>query len=411
MSDALARVAELVHDETGIVTPDSQRPALAAALGRVAPGLDAERFLRALDAAADGDALVARLVDEVTIKETYFLREPRELRSIDWPQAVRAAHAGGRDAVRVWVAACATGEEAYSMAMLASEALGTAQPPVTILATDVSGAALARAAAATYTERSLRSVPPELRERHLIDDGGRHVVAPAARALVRFQRHNLLQDPFPPAGETPFDVIACRNVLIYFDGETVERVIGRLEAALRPAGRLILGAADRLSGTARRLDRATRARSAAPRRRRSPTPGPRRRAADRVEDALRAAGGGDLAGALDTVTRVLATDPLNADASFVRGLAELGLGDADAAVTSFRRALYVDPAFGLAAFQLGRAHDARGDERAARRAYGQALRTLGADDRHRAVADGVDLAGVAEACRLRLAAGTTKGAP
>jgi len=100
---------------------------------------------------------------------------------------------------------------------------------------------------------------------------------------------------------------------------------------------------------------------------------------------------------------VLTAEPLNADAYFVGGLAQLGLGDAEAAATSFRRALYVDSSFGLAAFKLGRAHDARGDPRAARRAYEQALRTLDPDDdRHRVILDKVDVGDIAAACRARL---------
>jgi chemotaxis methyl-accepting protein methylase len=413
VTDALTQIAELVHGETGVVISAPQLPALAAALGRVGAEMDGERFLREV-AAGGGAELIDRLVDEVTVKETYFFRELAELRALDWPRLVQAA---GGDAVRIWVSACATGEESYTFAILASEALGTSRPPVTILATDISHAAIGRAAAATYGERAMRNLSPELRERYFAGHAGRYVVDPAVRALVRFAQHNLVKDPTPPRGEGTFDVIACRNVLIYFDGDTVERVIGSFEGALRPAGQLILGAADRLSGTARRLghaalvapvERRRPAAAAAPRALRrplgvaAPAP-PRRRTEDRVEDALWAADAGDLDRALAIIDRVLAVEPLNADAYFVRGLAELGRGDHQAAATSLRRALYVDPSFGLAAFKLGRAHDARGDTKAALRAYEQALRTLDPDDgRHRLMLDKVDVGDVAAACRARL---------
>jgi tetratricopeptide (TPR) repeat protein len=201
----------------------------------------------------------------------------------------------------------------------------------------------------------------------------------------------------------------------------VERVIESLAGSLHDQGQLILGAADRLSGTAGRLgldaspdgERVERRR---PRRELRRPLGlekpahPRRRAEDRIEEALLAADAGDLDAATAKVDGVLDKNPLDADAHFVRGLVEMGRGNPDAAVEALRRALYVDPSFGLAAFQLGRAHDARDDRRAARRAYEQALRTLDpGDERHRVILDQVDLGDVAAACRARLS-GAVAGA-
>lgn len=446
MSEALAQVAALVQRETGIAIRESQLPALAAAIGRAAPGVDAEGLLAEVAGQTGGGAAIGRLVDEVTVKETYFLRELREMQAVDWRALAERARVGGSDTVRVWVSACATGEEAYSFAMLASEAMGSPQPPVSVLATDISTAALERAEAARYSERSLRNVSAELRERYFDREGSQYVARQSLRSLVRFRHHNLVNAPAPPPGEVPFDVIACRNVLIYFDAPTVERVIESLESALRPEGSLILGVADRLSGTAGRLARTALAREPAERRRPRPPgrvlrrplgvedpgsrrpgaaaaqmsqPGqaadrggdgpdevPRRRIEDRIEDALDAADRGELETAIAITGHVLGREPLDADAYFVRGLAELGLGDTVAAVSSLRRALYLDPSFGLAAFELGRAHDAREDHKAARRAYEQALRTLDPDDdRHRVILDQVDLGDIAAACRTRLATG------
>ena len=446
MSDALVQVAELVRQETGIVIKEAQLPALAAALARAAPDVDAKRFLAEIAGRLGAGSWVARLVDEVTVKETYFLREARELQAVDWRALLKRARAGGADTVRVWISACATGEEAYTFAMLASEALGP-RPPVSILASDISTAALELAHAGRYSERSLRNLTPALRTRYFEPEGSQLSVRQSLRSLVRFRHHNLVNDPAPPPGEVAFDVIACRNVLIYFDRPTVERVIGSLESALGPEGVLVLGVADRLSGTAGRLARTSlvspapeRRAPRAPRRvlRRPlglegsgpsgpagasaaasepgkaarvdggdrPDPVPRRRLEDRIEDALEAADKGDLDAAIAISGQLLAREPLNADAYFVRGLAELGLGEAAAAIRSFRRALYLDPSFGLAAFELGRAHDAQGDQKAARRVYEQALRTLDPDDdRHRVILDQVDRADVVAACRARLETG------
>ena len=397
MSGQLAAVAELIGRETGVVVKDAQLPSLAAALERTAPGMGAERFLAEV-AAGTNQPLLHSLSDEVTVGETYFLREPREPDAIDWRGLLDAARESGFGVVRVWVAACSTGEEAYSLAILAS---------------DISKAALAHAeAGADYSERSVRNLSPRLRQRYLSHEQGRYRVKDQLKALVRFRHHNLISDPSPPPGEVPFDVITCRNVLIYFDLPTVQRVLSSLEAALRPEGRLILGAADRLTGTAGNLGRLAvapteeRRRPAQKRSLRRPLgvePGPRRRSEDRIEDALIAANEGDLDGAIERVEALLAADPMLADAYFIRGLVELESGDARAAAASLRRTLYLDPSFGLAAFQLGRAHDSNGDAKAARRAYGQALRTLDADDdRHRAILDQVDIGDISAACRARL---------
>ena len=425
MNDALAQVARLVADETGIVIRDAQLPALAAAVARLGPGLDAERFLLEVNEGASS-GLVARLVDEVTVQETYFFREPRELRGVEWERLAEGARRSGSAKVRIWVSACSTGEEAYTVAILAGEALGSGAPPVDVLGTDVSLRALEAAREARYSSRSLRAVPTELRRRYFADEHGRDAVREGLRSLVRFRLHNLAHDPAPPPGEPPFDVIVCRNVLIYFDGVTASRVIDSLEAALVPGGSLILGAADRLPATIERLDRvASREGFAGPEPASRPKPvrarprrlseatlgaGPARAPEAQIADALRAADSGDLEQAISTAAAVLSEDPLNADAYFVRGLAELGRGDSAAAVGSLRRALYVDPSFGLAAFKLGRAHDTAGDEAAARRAYAQALRTLDPGDRrHRVVLKQVDVEDVAAACRVRLGSDRVRG--
>jgi chemotaxis protein methyltransferase CheR len=424
VSGPLDSVAELVRRESGIQVKESQLGALEAALDRVSPGMDAPRFLAAMDDHAQRPALLGRLIDEVAVQETFFMREPRELEAIDWHRLLATAHARGAAEVSVWVSACASGEEAYSIAVLAAEAFGHGPAPVSILATDISDRALGRAKEAVFSERSMRDVSEGRRERFFAPVGRRSGAGAQLRSMVRFRRHNLVADEMPPAGEAPFDLILCRNVLIYFDAGTVQRVLGSLESALRLEGQLILGASDRLSSSAQRLAEIA-ARPVPIARGRAPRPVPRDRAERlrkplgraggtaatavspqewTVRHALEAANAGEYAAAAEAVERVLADDPLDAEAYFVRGLTELAGGDPGSAIGSLRRALYIDPTFALAAFQLGRAQGERGDARAARRAYGQALRTLDPDDdRHRDLLAGVDVGDIAAACRARLA--------
>jgi tetratricopeptide (TPR) repeat protein len=327
------------------------------------------------------------------------------------------------------VCACASGEEAYSVAMLAVEAFGHERAPVSILATDLSERALARAREALYNERSTREIGQPRRERCFRERGGKSAVGEQLRSLVKFRRHNLIADPAPPLGESSFDLILCRNVLIYFDAANVARVVGSLELALHPGGQLILGAFDRLTISARRfadvaaraaqlarrgtLSPGTAARSCAqgapgaPRDRqdeRARTPSARTRARV-VADARAAADLGRYDEAIDITGEILARDPLDAEAYFVRGLSELAAGDPASARGSLRRALYIDPTFALAAFQLGRAHDLCGQAPAAMRAYRRALRTLDPDDeRYPDLLERVSAGDIAAACRTRLAA-------
>jgi chemotaxis protein methyltransferase CheR len=432
MNDPLERVADLVERESGIQVRESQVAALAAALGRVSQGMDAGRFLGALDDPAQRSALTGRLIDQVAIQETFFMREPSELEAVDWHQLLAAAHARGAGEVNVWVSACASGEEAYSVAMLATEAFGHGCPPVSILATDISMRALRRAEEAAYSERSTRDLSPARRDRFLVREGARSAVGQQLRSLVRLRRHNLVAEPAPPPGEVAFDLILCRNVLIYFGPETVETVVRSLESALQPGGQLILGASDRLTSSARRLGEiaAGESKPAAailtrPPARPAAGAGSRtlRRPLGRTErthggpvakpsafpgrdvsEALEAANGGEYTLAIESADRVLAANPLNAEAYYVRGMSELATDDPAAAVGSLRRALYVDPTFALAAFQLGRAHELRGDAQAARRAYARTLRALDRGDDHSGyLLEQADLGDIAVACRARLA--------
>jgi chemotaxis protein methyltransferase CheR len=406
----ISELAELIEHESGIRLKPNQFPSLRAALERAVPGVGPNAFLAQAVEPFTRRELVERLLDEVTVKETTFLRDREQLEKIDWHGLLGNARARGGDALRVWSAGCATGEEPYTLALLACERLG-ASPPVQILATDLSRAALTAARTARYRARAVRELEPELVDRYFIREGDDLVVDDPLRSLVELQQHNLVRDPAPPPGAEPFDLILCRNVLIYFELATVERVISSLEGALSPGGMLVVGAADALCGTAGRLAAATRTAqwerrpAEAPRLRRPLGRDPARPREQLLAHALDAANRGSADEAVAQASAILADDPLDADAYFLRGMVELETGDATHAAASLRRALYADPSFGLAAFKLGRACDALGDGDAARRAYEQALRTLQPqDDRHELMLQQVDLGDVAAACRARIAA-------
>jgi chemotaxis methyl-accepting protein methylase len=369
----IRRLASLVADEFGFrVARDEQ---LQQALAAAAPGIDGDAFLRLATDPSDGGEALARLIDVLTVKETFFFRDSEQLEAIDFGALLAAARADGCDSINAWVAGCASGEEAYTLALLALQKLG-AGAPIRVLGTDISRTALATAQLGRFRGRSVALIPADLRERWFEQLPENTIGAlPPLRGLIRFSRHNLLADPCMPPGHDRFDLIVCRNVLIYFDRETAVRVVERLTEALRPGGILVLGAADRLPSMAHALE------SRAPR-----PPRPKR-----APQLL----------APSTARRPEIPVP-NAEGHFLDGLRLLETDPREAAA-ALRRALYLDPTFGIAAFQLGRTYEALGDTPAARRTYERAMRTLGGDG-HLQLLEQVEVADIAAAAGTRIKA-------
>ena len=405
---AFTALAALIRDDTGIELAPAQEAALQAAVRRVAPGLAPEAFLRVAASPASRAALMGRLIDEVTVQETTFVRDREQFDRIPWRELAISALNCGRRVVRVWSAGCATGEEPYTLALLAAEHFAPAQPPVDVLGTDISEAALAAAGAGRYRQRAVRGLGPVLLGRYLDRQAdGTYLIGGRLRALVRFRRHNLARDPFPPPGEAPFDLVVCRNVLIYFAAPLAAQVIGSFERSLFPGGCLLLGAADALQRAVQPSppapQREAAARTGSPARHRGQRRDPPASRDEQLAAALAAADHGDPGRAASLAGVVLSADPLDADAHFIRGLVALEAGEPGRAATALRRALYADPSFALAAFTLGRAYDELGDAPAARRAYRQALGLLDPEDhRHELLLQQVDIGDIAAACRARL---------
>jgi chemotaxis protein methyltransferase CheR len=420
MTDTVQQVAELVQRQSGIALGPSRLPALRAAIDRVLPDAVPSELLGLLADPRQGALTLDRLVDEITINETFFMRHRAELDTIPWARLLAESRGRGQSSVRVWSVACASGEEAYSLAILALEALPGEAAPVSVLGTDISQSCLKRATGGHYGERALRHVDPALRDRYFHSRGDQIAeVQSELRQPVRFARHNLVRDPIPPAGEARFDVIVCRNVLIYFDAATAARTASRLRTALCGPGVMVLGASDRLtlptSEFRTRVQQPPERHSAPTRRRvtapshgsvaRTPTLPARRLGDERdpLAQALADADAGRLAAALTGIEPILDADPLNTAALFIQGLVLHAQGDPNAALDSLRRVLYLDPSFVRAAFELGRAQDALGDRAAAHRAYRQALEGLDDGGSGDSVLGQID-EGLADACKVRLAA-------
>lgn len=182
---------------------------------------------------------------ELLIPVTRFFRDPDTFEALRTQviEPLVARRATGQP-VRVWCAGVATGEEAYSVAMLFLEACDRAQrwPALKLFATDVEQTHIELAALGRYPESIDAEVPPELLDRHFSQDGAQRVVRQTLRQCVVFARHDLLNDP----PFTRMDLILCRNALIYFRGEAQTRVLRRLHYALAPQGCLLLGSSEAL---------------------------------------------------------------------------------------------------------------------------------------------------------------------
>jgi len=238
-----AILSALVEERTGLHYDLSELELLAERVsGRATDRgfeslLDYYYFLR-YDAAADAE--FALLADALVVNETYFFRELTSLKVLVGEIVPRLLAQGIKP--RIWCAACSTGEEPLTLAMLLDE-VGLLNQ-VTLVASDISARALSHAQTGVYRRRSLRALPPGVVGRWLHGDEDSMRVAPQIAHAISWHRINLVDDREPPLGS--FDVIICRNVLIYFRDQTIEKVVDRLWQQLRPDGRLLVGASESL---------------------------------------------------------------------------------------------------------------------------------------------------------------------
>lgn len=143
--------------------------------------------------------------------------------------------------LKVWSAACSTGEEPYTLSMILSRQKGLTD--YQIIATDIDDKVLQKAKEGVYQERSLQEVPKEMKELYFTQDGNRFKVKDEIRKNIRFQKHNLLADPY----EKDFDIIVCRNVLIYFTEEAKEKIYHKFSGSLKNKGFCLSEARNRSS--------------------------------------------------------------------------------------------------------------------------------------------------------------------
>ena len=247
----LAEVAALLKERVGLhIRPEgfsALRLALSARFedlnGRIQGPLAYLQLLRS----GEGDEELRRLLPLVTVGKTSFFRDERQFRALAalMPGLLADARAQGR-AVAIWSAGCATGEEVYSIAMTAAEA-GARPGEVELLGTDVNPEAVSAAARGFYEARRVRDVPSSLVARWFEVEGeGHRVRTDLRRLLAGVHPHNLVGQTYPRPQSGGWDIIFCRNVIIYFDTHTTQQVLARLHETLAPGGFLFLGYSESL---------------------------------------------------------------------------------------------------------------------------------------------------------------------
>ena len=222
-----------------------KRTSLSRRVQKRMQDVGADTYLSYLDLLEVDPDEFTQLFNTILLNVTSFFRDPPTWDYLSGEVMPQLAAAKGADEpIRVWSAGCASGEEAYTLAMVAAEALGaeTVRERVKIYATDVDEEALAQARQARYDARRVEGVPPELLERYFERSGDEYVFSKDLRRSVIFGRHDLIQD----APISRIDLLVCRNTLMYLNSETQARVLARFSFALREGGYLTLGKAEML---------------------------------------------------------------------------------------------------------------------------------------------------------------------
>jgi chemotaxis protein methyltransferase CheR len=248
------QLRKIVYRESGIVLSDQKKPLLASriqkrlrVLGLTTPA----EYLRIFEVDANGEELV-HLIDAISTNTTYFYRESEHFpifRSL-----LRERIAAGIPSTKVWCAAASSGEEPYTLAIEASEAIGSGQHHFKLLATDICIDVLRRAVEGRYSREALNKVPEATRKKYFQNTGAHEFeVKSFVREKILYKRLNLIHVPYPLKG--PLDIIFCRNVMIYFDVPTRAKIVAEFERLIAPNGYLFLSLSENLMGITHSFER------------------------------------------------------------------------------------------------------------------------------------------------------------
>jgi chemotaxis protein methyltransferase CheR len=252
------RLSELITSRCGIKMPKVKKLMLEGRLRKRLRALGIDCFEKYCDYLFSEDGMeneLVHMIDVVTTNKTEFFREPDHFDFLSreaLPELVDREGAGIRKQLTVWSAGCATGEEPYTIAMVINEFAeyyNDSSFDYVVLATDISTKVLDTAKMGIYREDKVQPVKEELKKKYIMrGKGGQEGfsrVVPELRGRLRFRRLNFMESDF--GFREPIDIVFCRNVIIYFDKQTQEQILGRIIYHLRRGGYLFIGHAETLS--------------------------------------------------------------------------------------------------------------------------------------------------------------------
>lgn len=405
---------------------------------------DCAGYLTRLQNGQDGEAELNELVANLTIGETFFFRHREQfdaLRDTVLPELIRANRPRRR--LRIWSAGTSIGAEAYSVAILLHEefAAELAGWDVSILATDINRRFLASAWDGRFNDWALRSATDEFKDKCFVTEGRDWVIRPPYRRDVLFQYHNLVRHPFPSLTHNlaAFDLIFCRNVMMYFDREVMRRLVTQFRASLVDGGWMLVGPSEtdvdlfrefrtvNVPGTTlyQKVPGPVPAfqwsvttpppeppptgwQPPAPLVINLPLPRPATPetppAADDLAAARALADQGEWQSALDRCRDLLRNDLLRAESHVFHALLLENMGDLAAAEQSLRKAIYLDRGLALPHYHLGLLRRRQGDKAGAARSFRNAIRVLSALEAAAVIAqaDGMTVADLEEIIQSEL---------
>ncbi len=242
------KISRLVYDQCGIHLHEGKRELVKARLGKRLRDGNFKSFsdyYKYVTTDEGTDELII-MIDSISTNLTYFFREESHFTKLKQilPQLTE-----GKTRLRIWSAGCSTGEEPYTLAIVAKETLGSNTSGVSILATDISTRVLKAAAGGVYPEEKVNRIPPDVLKKYFQygtgQSSGYYKLKKDISDLIEFKRFNLMQD-IP--SDFRFQVIFCRNVMIYFDKKTQNALINRFYNCLDKDGYLFVGHSESLTG-------------------------------------------------------------------------------------------------------------------------------------------------------------------
>jgi len=252
LTDAqFTKLRKVIYDRSGIHFQDTKKYVLESRLGRRLQELEFnsyDEYIMFLTVGPYRDDEFQEMFNRITINETSFFRNEPQLEVFEkqvLPELLERRASGKR--IRLWSAACSTGEEPYTLAMMMHRTLGVRLSDwrVEILGTDISEKALQIAAKGEYTNYSIRTTSPLIVDRYFKKNGPLYIIDPTIKSMVTFEKHNL-KDRMAAKRHGTWDVIFCRNVLIYFDKAMKEQVINTFAEQLAADGTLFIGHSETL---------------------------------------------------------------------------------------------------------------------------------------------------------------------